>query len=51
MFRMDLGTSCSGEVSKCVAWVSVAPHCCFLPLFLSPGDNERGKETETDRWG
>ena len=54
MFRTDLGTSCSGEVSECVAWVSdsgpVAPHCCFLPLFLSPRDNERRRETETDRW-
>ena len=55
MFRVDLGTSCSGEVSECVAWVSdsgpVAPHSCFLPLCLSPRDNERGRETQTDRRG
>lgn len=55
MFRVDLGTSYCGEVSECVAWVSdsgpVAPHSCFLPLCLSPRDNERGRETQPDRRG
>lgn len=53
MFRVDLGTSCSGEVSECVAWVSdsgpVAPHSRFLPL-CCPQETTRegGRHRQTD---